>query len=411
MIGAPRRADLDPLPSETAEAGAKAAEEGRIRRIVQFADSLAERGEVDALVAPLRPLLRELRPPRPLSVTRLMFMPLDPLIVHPRRWQATASGIPRTALTQLAEAATLALGASGDAVARMVDGHVSTEADVMLAAGDVLWPAAAAALATCPPPRRWARATGLRPEDFPTIVRQVAALLAHGPTLMRLAGPDGDRATQATAEACLLSAAAAGEDVLAMMLALLLSVWPDPGALVPLAETLADRLGPGAGSGLDRAVDFVLDAVPDAATSPGADMPDGKAVRRIAMLVAALHDRPPPRAARVRQVAQRLDDLCRETFDSTVRAMLAPEPGAAAPPDEARLTAIEAAATELRRIAAVGRRVGAPEFYDGALRRSARLLAATAGLAAADRQRMTAILLGPDAAAPLAAPPPTGRRS
>ena len=55
----------------------------QIRRIVAMVDGLADRGGLDALLAPLRPRLAVLHPARKPSLRRLLFVPIEPLIVPP----------------------------------------------------------------------------------------------------------------------------------------------------------------------------------------------------------------------------------------------------------------------------------------------------------------------------------------
>jgi hypothetical protein len=385
MTASPRREDLRRLRADAAAAAASG-DDAQIRRIVQFADSLAARGEVDAVIEPLRQRLRLLRPPRPLSLTRLMFMPLDPLVVHPRRWLAERTGIPRPALTQLAEAARLALGETGEAVSGMIAGHVLTDTALVMAAGDALWPAASTVLAGAAAPRKWAKATGLALADFVAIARPVSAALAHGPALMRLAWHDAALATQETAAACLASAAAAGEDALATMLAALIAVWPDPGALVPIAEALAGQNGPATLLALDRAIDFTLGMVTAEGEQAEMRLPDTAAVRRAALLLAALLTPQQRRAAALHAAAQRLDQVCRAKFEATLGTILA---GGGT---EITMTN---AARDLRQIAMAGSGLGVAGFYEGALAGAAARITAMQGVAPDVRRTVAEILLGP----------------
>jgi len=78
------------------------AEDEQIKRVVAIVDALAERGAADRLIAPLRPRLAQLRPARPLRFCRLLFLPLDPLIVPAPKWRPMSLTIPRTVLEPLA---------------------------------------------------------------------------------------------------------------------------------------------------------------------------------------------------------------------------------------------------------------------------------------------------------------------
>ena len=156
------------------------AEDARLLRIVHFVDRLPDRGDADALLAPLRPRLEVLRPPRPLNLRRLMFLPLDPLIVAPQRWKPGALGIPRTVLPPLIAAVLKAIGPVAADVQARIDGHQMLNADVVLDAGEVLWPAAAAALAGDGLTLALPAGNAIDAAGVAALVRPVGCVLAHG---------------------------------------------------------------------------------------------------------------------------------------------------------------------------------------------------------------------------------------
>ncbi|HEY1412327.1 MAG TPA: hypothetical protein VGF36_09305, partial [Rhodopila sp.] len=98
----PRPISVHP-PSRTLVQEVAKASDPRVRRIVAKIDAMAHRGPADALIEPLRLRLRMLHPPRPLRFGRLLFHPLDPLIVPTSRWRPGRHAIPRTALMPIVE--------------------------------------------------------------------------------------------------------------------------------------------------------------------------------------------------------------------------------------------------------------------------------------------------------------------
>ena len=78
------------------------AQDGQIERVVAMVDALPQRGAADRLIAPIRPRLAQLRPARPLRFCRLLFLPLDPLVVPPTKWRRASLTLPRTVLEPLA---------------------------------------------------------------------------------------------------------------------------------------------------------------------------------------------------------------------------------------------------------------------------------------------------------------------
>src|SRR5271165_6163640 len=105
--------------------GLAAARDEQIMQVVAMVDAMPNRGPADQLIAPLRPRLAHLRPPRPLRFARLLFTPLDPLIVSAARWRPEQPTIPRTVIPFLAAAVEAVLGAETRAVAAMIEGYTT----------------------------------------------------------------------------------------------------------------------------------------------------------------------------------------------------------------------------------------------------------------------------------------------
>ena len=367
--------------------GLLAAGDGQVRRLVALVDRVGMRGEADALIAPLRPRLAMLRPPRPLSLVRLLFLPLDPLILPPSAWRPGAPGIPRVALRALAEVAAAGLGPEADALAAAIEGRTTQESEVVAAAGVRLWPQSAAVLAAAAAPPGWTEASGLHVAEFAPLASALGVLLAEGPALYRLAMPLVDPPASAEGERLLDLAAAAGPLPLAMMLALLLARLPQHGHLLQYADDLAARGSDAGRMAPERALDFLLAGVAAEAQSSVDDL------RRAALLLETLVTqslRRPARAAKLEQARRHLDDTCRTAFAATAASLAAPPHADAMDP--------EATARQMRRLDAVGRRLGGAAFYDSTLKQTAEQLGRQPGLSRIARLRLAEILLGPDAA-------------
>jgi hypothetical protein len=91
----------------------------------------------------LRPRLGALRPPRPLTLPRLLFRPLDPLIVDEGAWKEGEGTLPRPVLVPLTRlfAATLAPEQHASLQAALAAHHFN-ETSVVEAIGERLWPLA-----------------------------------------------------------------------------------------------------------------------------------------------------------------------------------------------------------------------------------------------------------------------------
>ena len=121
-----------------------AAQDDQIHRVLTIIDDLAERGDADKLIAPLRGRIAELRPRRKLSLARLLFTPFNPLIVDAASWSAAAPSIPRTAILPLAGQVRDGLGAAAAQMDAMAALHSSTDGiGELVEIGGKLWPTAA----------------------------------------------------------------------------------------------------------------------------------------------------------------------------------------------------------------------------------------------------------------------------
>ena len=369
-----------------------AADNARVLRILRVVDALPVRGEADALIAPLRPRLAVLRPPRPPSLTRLLFQPLDPLIVPGPVWRPATPGVPRPLLAPLAAIVVAAMGASGTEAQARLARKATLTPPVALEVGDLMWPHAAAVLRAWHPTPAFAAATRIDAAALPAVVGAVAALLDHGATLCRLAQQPDAATDPGLAGMLLTSAARGGAAALQMMLALLLAHTPDAGHALRLAESLAPA------SLVDGALDFLLRGFAEAT---GGMSGDAAAMRRAAILLDAMErqgGRRPARAAKLAVVRRRLDGACRARLEAAADGLARLLPDGAGAVDDAEVAGMEAMALEARRLEALGRRGGGVGFDDAPLRRAAEHLAASAALAPVDRLRLTEILLGPDAA-------------
>ena len=132
-----------------------AASDQQVRQVVALVDEMTQRGVADALIEPLRRRLVQLRPPRRLRFERLLFMPLDPLMVQARDWQPFSPTIPRTAIMPLAGIVRIALGRDVARIDALIAGRTANDVAVVEEAGALLWPQAGRILAIAPLPMEW----------------------------------------------------------------------------------------------------------------------------------------------------------------------------------------------------------------------------------------------------------------
>lgn len=391
--------------------------DAQLLQIVALIDRMADRGDADALIAPLRARFRRVRPPRLLRLTRLLFLPLNPVLIPPPLYRAGMPAVPRNALVPLAGVVRTALGQRTGEIEAMIKGRVVTDTETVRAAGAVLWPAATMILRQAGPPAGWS-AAGLPVALHAPLSHAVAAVLAQASALYDVicdvaAGlPVGSD----TVDAFLARAAPTGEAGWSLVLSVLLAHLPATGTVLHQAAQWAARQGDPA---LIRAIDQVLGTELTLLEARGRAMAEllnaadltaaSVEVQRIVDLLDECTAASAPAARRVRAEAVRrgLDASCRARFaDALTEDLLAPLQAISGTPAPDVPPRLETAARHLRALEMVARRLGSAATYDALLRQTAmavRGVATDAGLQLADTVRLVEILAGPEAALPLLA--------
>jgi hypothetical protein len=393
----------------------------QIMRIVAMVDAMASRGAADTLIAPLRQRLTTLRPLRPLRFGRLMFQPLDPLIVPAARWRPGQQAIPRTALPAMAEQVRLAMGADATRIVADLDGHTTADADLIARLGGTVWPAAARILGGTEQPASW-NETGLGDANYRPLAELVASLLGQAVALEALhAGVANgllplrpEPVTEILADYVTANKDARPGPGLAMMMTLILHMLPESAGFLAHARTGPE--GAAARAAMDQAADAVLrqlheDEGTEASIAAGSLLEAGAAVRRIATFLTHLDAAAakPGRREQLRDVRHRLDVSCKARFASGLQdELLAPlqHPGVAISPEQ--VPALETAARGLRVLALEGRAIGSGGAYDLLLGKATDAIRGRAmrdRLSPVDQVRLVEILAGPDAAFALLDPP------
>ena len=207
----------------------------QIMRIVALVDAMMARGPADLLIEPLRRRLATLRPPRPLRLARLIFYPLDLLIVPAARWRPGQQAIPRSALIPMAEHVRQTKGPALAAIEAEIAGHTTADTELISRLGRSLWPEAARILADKPIPQTW-DSTELGDINYRPLANIMTSLLAEAAMLETL------RAEAATGllppppdviKAMLSRVAQVNEAALPMMIAVLLDRLPQAAELLP----------------------------------------------------------------------------------------------------------------------------------------------------------------------------------
>jgi hypothetical protein len=385
--------------------------DAQLLEIVALIDQMSERGAADDLIDPLRGRIGLIRPPRPLRFNRLLFLPLDPIIVPAARFSAGTPTIPRTVVAPFSAVVRTALRSQAAEIDAAIAGHTASEREVVQRLGEVLWPRAAAILARSPQPFGWA-ATGLPASLHRPLASGIAAVLDQAVALQAIIaeGAAGLPINTDAVDTALAKAASNGPGPWSFVLAVLVGRLPDANAVLrqanawtlrqrtPALRAAFDRVSETQLALLESVDDFVAEMMePDLAAI-------GSQVHRIVGLLQGLGDETAPVARRVRvdAIRTRLDRSCRARFaNSLAGEFLAPLHGPPPPGEPEARQRLETAARQLRALEGEARCLGSAPSYDALLRQTAtvvRNLAPESGLAVADKVRLIEILAGPEEA-------------
>ena len=377
------------------------ARDAQLARVVAMVDALPDRGEADALIAPLRPRLAVLRPVRPAGFKRVLFSPLDPVIVSMAEWRRCGVGVPRPALAPLGNAVQAAMPGFADSGDSGIAGSV---AGGFAGQASALWTAADAVIDGLALPAGW-EAAGLQPAEFASVKAVVAAVMHEAVAIEGLSDCRG--LVEDTAIWPILARSKeCGTVALDTMVSVLLARLPCPDRVVALA---AEACG---NDGVSRRVTLRL-ASAVAMRGDTLDVRDAaKEAARVSALLAALETgAPPERRAQLDAIRREADGQCRRSFGQAVTRALALVPNAGPGLDDEVVAALESSARDLRRLAAATRGLGSAEHYDLALAETAETLGEMCTtLDLVDRVRLLEILAGPERALALLSGPAAGRQ-
>jgi hypothetical protein len=399
MDHAPPRADV-----RTMLHALQQAEVAKIVRVVALVDGMPARGMADTMLAPLRDRLARLRPARPLRFARLLFHPLDGVIVPAAAWKRGSPGVPRSVIPAVAAHVRQLLGHDGETVEAMIGVHMTNDHDVIRRAGAMLWPAASACLMHAAPPEDWEAQTGLNGADFITLAQQIATVLGCAPHLAET-GPDDAKLAACDAGEMLAAAGLQPAPALAALASLLMARIADPQALLLEAERRAPPPDmPAIRVAIETAFDFLLEQ----ADSPRA-MPEDLAVaelslRKLVELVEA-HGRraaqPAGRHVRVGELAARARAQARTQFDAALSRQVLVPMRLAGDMSDTDIATVEALARDIRRFETTARRLGGRDHFEQQLRAGSEALRpspADSQQQRADKLRVVEILAGPQVA-------------
>ena len=403
--GQPNGSDLRALRGKIA-----ASTDDHILRVLEVIDGLSSRGEADLLIEPLRKRMAELRPRRKLSLARLLFTPLNPLIVAANDWVPESPAIPRTAIAPMVRLVQRHLGEEQTArINAVVSQHSTTDAlgSIMSIGGD-LWRNASVILASAGVPDGWHNDSGLRDCDYQALAKAVSALLSQATPLLQIAVNAGAGTKPEVADLLEIFSVVgrAGSQATAMLMILGMHWLPHAELFLKLAEQFSQRQGdPSFARITDIAVEYLLSEMSEGPMSGAGLATAANEVRRSTALLEDLlasSTHKPRRKSQVEEARRAVDAACRERFAAEITTNLMARSSELSGADADTVEQFENTARELRRFESAARRLGGGDHYDKKLRQAMEALwpqEQDDALANISRIRLIEILCGPDAAA------------
>jgi hypothetical protein len=396
----------------------------RLIAVLALLDRLPAREAVDALLDSVRPRLWLLRPPRRLSLRRLMALPLEPLLAESELCPGGGIRLPRSVLAALFAVVEPRLDAV--LVAELRDEtNAATTADIdsVLRAGRRLWPAAAAALHQAfRDPRGTTRMLAAGGFDAVAISEHYPAmllLLRNAEKLCTALLPRDGRlpdpgAADSPHRAMLLAAAEEGAPAFRAVAACFLLRAPSPDIVVRLiAQTRLMLQRPALLDVVEEVIASLaheLAGLP--AGSPGQLAALTERRSQVALRLAMILSELSGQGLRLEALAAEAGQTLARQFGTTLEtAVLAPleSLGSHAPAGTDRLAAIESAARAAKRMQIAGRTMGRDGMFAAPIaaarhrittmaRQTSALADAEGRVALPDLVRLVEILAGPEEA-------------
>lgn len=364
----PNRVDsagpLAPKEKDRLTQDLSSASDENLLRIVAMIDRLPERSRLDGLLADIRPRLAQLRPPRPVTLTRLLFLPLTGALVDQADWRRDAATIPRTALHLISSLIGDLLGDAAQGMAKALRHAMFSDIAIVEQFGQPLWEGAAKVAERITPGMRWAEA-GFTPEDFRSMMRLASGVWRHASAIwmiLRL----GDQPASVTAlREALAGPADENLDVFAVAFRTLLRAIRNPSAFAALA---AGGMPPGTSEivieSLEEWINTALPKLPDYEPHDAAERAEeiGKTIETLGLTP---FFQIPRRRRQLSAYFWRLEEYCRvmliEIINEEILPVFAPSGEVFS---DAAFAQLERQARVARRLEILGRHFGNDPIYD-----------------------------------------------
>ncbi|MEN9499924.1 MAG: hypothetical protein RIS83_1743 [Pseudomonadota bacterium] len=380
-------------------AGLHQASDENLMRIVGLIDGLPDRSGVDRLLARARPRLRFLKPPRKVTLTRLLFLPLSGAIVDAPDWLRDPGLIPRHALHPMAALIRDMLGASAQAIMHELQHEAFSNHAAIGRYGGALWDQASKIADRITPGSRWAEA-GFTPEEFRMMMRLSVGVWRHAQGLWDVLRRGEAALPERLLRDALTGPATEGPDIFNAAFNTLLAQNHHAAQFVPLASGMPPGISEVVMRSLEAWVEQSLRLLQEDLLPAAVDRAE-----EISRTVELLRLSPYFQMARRRQQLSsflwRLEEHCRLIMGQVLEQDILPAlQAAAAPISDQGFAYLEFVARIAKRLEVLGKQLGNAAMYQEHENKLMKAFAAAeqgageSALTQIDRIRLAEILLG-----------------
>ena len=337
------------------------ASDAALEKIVTLVDRLGSSEIHDRLLGPSLRRLKRLRPPRPASLMRLLFLPMSGALVDPLQWKRSEGRIPRSALSPLLESLTQPIGSQTEAIAIQLRGASLDDAKLVDRCGRQLWRQAADAAPRLRLNPSWSRA-GLNEQDFDAITNLAGALWRHAGHLWDGMQQVGSDCPPETLRASLIGPANEGRLVFSAALETLLQRAARPSNFLSLIRDLPAQVSGMIEDALSLWVSATLPELAEDDFATGARL-----AGEMGLIITALEEQPKITAKiDARELVshrRNLELFCRSSYREVVSVHVTQALLDLPPDHSSELGEIEAMARAARSLEETGKRFGPPQSY------------------------------------------------
>ena len=337
------------------------ASDAALEKIVMLVDRLANSEIHERLLGPSLRRLKRLRPPRPASLMRLLFLPISGALIDAPQWRRSDGRVPRSALGPLLESLSLVIGPQTEAISFQLRGGSLDDSKLVDRCGRQLWNLAADAAPRLSLSPSWA-SVGLSEQDFDAITNLVGALWRHAGPLWDGMQQVGSDCPPEVLRASLIGPANEGRLVFSAAVETLLQRAARPSNFLSLIRDLPTQVVGMIEDALNLWVGATLTEIAEDDFATAARL-----AREIGVIIAALEEQPKITAKiDARELVshrRNLELFCRSSYREVVSVHVTKALLELPPDHSGELGEIEAMARVARSLEETGKRFGPPQSY------------------------------------------------